>query len=250
MKFQTITHSVKRGKWRDKAGVEPDDADLEFAKVRVKVLLRDRNTCQSCGTHMPKGAEVHHVDDCHANNKDTNLITLCSLCHAWHHIGFLGKNGALFLANNELENPITAAEINTLMLACAVVMNTEKDADGFEDLKKVVDVIMNGIKASSRDVFNAWGSHDLKEFASALMRSSDEVYASREAPFVGLGVAVLPSALFGEAKSALSKDGEYGGFGHYANWESLYTQAIKSKEDGINGTVIPDEVIESEKTGA
>lgn len=248
--MQTITLSVKRGKWREKAGVEPDESDIEFSKVRPKVLLRDRNICQSCGTHMPRGAEVHHIDDCHANNKDTNLVTLCGICHAWHHIGFLGKNGALFLANNELENPITPAEINTLMLACAVVLNADKDADGFDDLRKIVDVIMSGIKASGSDVYSAWGSYDLKEFASALLRSTDEVYASREAPFTGLGVAVLPTSLVGEAKIALSKEGEYGGFNHFKNWESFYNQTIKSKEDSINQTIIPDEVIkELEKTG-
>lgn len=50
--------------------------------IRKAIILRDRNTCQDCGTTNTR-LEVHHIIPRRLNGGDTihNLITLCSSCH-------------------------------------------------------------------------------------------------------------------------------------------------------------------------
>lgn len=63
----------------------------EFGGNRIKVLERDKYTCQDCGkTHHETVLHIHHIDGTgrrkpHHNNKMNNLITLCNNCHTRHH---------------------------------------------------------------------------------------------------------------------------------------------------------------------
>lgn len=237
--------SVKRGKWREKAGVEPSADEDAFVKVRPKVLARDKHKCQSCELELHKLAEVHHVDDCHANNVESNLITLCSVCHAWNHIGFLGDNATPFASGAMDELHIEPSEINTLMTACAVVLKLAAEqkngGDEFARLDDVVSSIMKSINASSGDVYSAWGSNQLKEFAAVLSRSTDEVYESREGSFNGLGVAIKPSVLGGLATHLVSNIGEYAGFLHESNWDNYYHSTFTEKNRALMEKVASDE---------
>lgn len=74
------------------------EADAEFAGVRDLVLRRDRWTCQACGCQADPGPngeagglEVHHLDGHHDHNDQSNLATLCPLCHGILHIGFTAR---------------------------------------------------------------------------------------------------------------------------------------------------------------
>src|SRR5581483_5621804 len=69
-----------------------------FLPVREQVLKRDGSACRFCGFKAAKFQEVHHVDDNHANNDPTNLVTVCNLCHQVHHLGMCGMRHAGFLA--------------------------------------------------------------------------------------------------------------------------------------------------------
>lgn len=72
--------------------MEPgDDA---FRKIKPAVKKRDRDTCRFCSAASAQN-EVHHADDDHENNSGQNLIVACQLCHACHHIGFLGDAATL-----------------------------------------------------------------------------------------------------------------------------------------------------------
>lgn len=51
----------------------------EFYRIRKKILIRDNYICQEC---FNIGRDIHHIDYNKKNNKSSNLITLCSCCHA------------------------------------------------------------------------------------------------------------------------------------------------------------------------
>ncbi len=61
-----------------------------WLRARRRVLRRDDNTCQSCGSsgdEMKQGLHVHHIkpvrtfDDQREAHRLTNLVTLCPSCH-------------------------------------------------------------------------------------------------------------------------------------------------------------------------
>jgi len=60
---------------------------IRYGGNREKVIERDNNTCQHCGSH--KKLNVHHIDGSGQtntpNNDMANLITLCKVCHAKEH---------------------------------------------------------------------------------------------------------------------------------------------------------------------
>lgn len=95
--MEVLRLNVKRTAWRS-SDPHSAEADQAFAEVREEVHARDGSRCRFCGfTHYgarPRGAplllQVHHRDDDHHNNTPANLITVDSLCHAYHHIGFAG----------------------------------------------------------------------------------------------------------------------------------------------------------------
>jgi len=57
----------------------------EWRVLRAKVLLRDGEHCQKCGSK--DRLEVHHVTPRHLGGSDelSNLVTLCKKCHARAH---------------------------------------------------------------------------------------------------------------------------------------------------------------------
>lgn len=60
----------------------------KFQNKREKIIQRDNEKCQICGLDRKKhkqlythDIEVHHIDNNEQNNKDQNLITLCTSCN-------------------------------------------------------------------------------------------------------------------------------------------------------------------------
>lgn len=55
-----------------------------WSEIRKKVYERDKWVCQECGEscNRKNGIACHHIDYDIANNDLSNLITLCSSCHA------------------------------------------------------------------------------------------------------------------------------------------------------------------------
>ena len=66
--------------------------------AREKTLVRDNNTCTSCGaTLTPKELVAHHLNSCDVNTADrtniSNIVTLCIECHKkFHGLYGYGKN--------------------------------------------------------------------------------------------------------------------------------------------------------------
>jgi 5-methylcytosine-specific restriction endonuclease McrA len=57
-----------------------------WRNIRKQILERDNNTCSVCGTDIGT-MHVHHIiERCTGGTDDeSNLMTLCSLCHHKHH---------------------------------------------------------------------------------------------------------------------------------------------------------------------
>lgn len=62
----------------------------EFLRVRINVLIRDKQICQNCGFDFKEGGKsiqkhVHHIDKNPHNNDINNLVLLCANCHRLAH---------------------------------------------------------------------------------------------------------------------------------------------------------------------
>jgi hypothetical protein len=51
-------------------------------ELRKIIYKRDKWLCQECGKHCHKNIACHHIDYDITNNDLSNLITLCTSCHA------------------------------------------------------------------------------------------------------------------------------------------------------------------------
>ena len=72
------------------------EADVD--RVKREVRERDRYRCRMCGE---PGKTVHHIDYDSGNNEQSNLVTLCRICHPkTNH----GRNGWIqYFAQLEVE---------------------------------------------------------------------------------------------------------------------------------------------------
>jgi hypothetical protein len=72
-----VYYGKKSPGWR--GGISRFPYSYEFNDIlKQKIRERDNYTCQLC---ILSGSHVHHIDYNKENNHETNLITLCSVCH-------------------------------------------------------------------------------------------------------------------------------------------------------------------------
>jgi len=65
-------------------GLDWDNYDREFRKLREQIRFRDGYKCRGCGcpqVENGKALDVHHIDYNKLNSKFSNLISLCKSCH-------------------------------------------------------------------------------------------------------------------------------------------------------------------------
>lgn len=108
--------SVKRKLWR-KDDEHAALAAESFASVRNAVFQRDNFCCHYCGFKAAKYQEIHNVDGNHLNNEESNLWTVCNLCHMVSHLGMCGMRNAGFIAAIP---ELTQTEVNHLVRAIHV----------------------------------------------------------------------------------------------------------------------------------
>jgi intracellular multiplication protein IcmJ len=100
-------------------------ADERFKSFELKVLQRDRYTCQFCGFQARLFQDVVNLDHNFANNKLSNLVTACCFCTQCFFIesvGVGGYGGGTLVYLPELSQ----AELNSLchVLFCAITNDT------------------------------------------------------------------------------------------------------------------------------
>lgn len=72
------------GRWKKDPNSMYNQYGGDFTEeLKQKIRLRDNWTCQLCS--KLRSVHVHHIDLNKLNNHETNLIVLCSKCHAKHH---------------------------------------------------------------------------------------------------------------------------------------------------------------------
>lgn len=99
--------------------------DQRFKSFELKVLQRDRYTCQFCGFQARLFQEVVNLDHNFSNNRLSNLVTACCFCAQCFFIesvGIGGYGGGTLVYLPELSQP----ELNSLchVLFCAITNDT------------------------------------------------------------------------------------------------------------------------------
>ena len=178
------TLGVKRRTWR----MDDDHAhlaDAAFADTRQQVLNRDNFTCRFCGFKATKYQEVHHLDDNHQNNDQTNLLTVCNLCHMVHHLGLCGMKGAGFIAAIP---ELTQVEVNQIArnYFVAAMIGDQNTKDRLTGLYALFRARADGMKVVFGDDLS-----DPLRYAQALSALDDKAYASAVSSCSGL-IRVVP----------------------------------------------------------
>lgn len=194
----SLTLSVKAKNWRQSDHAS-EDADQEFAKVRMRALQRDNFTCVACGFRSIKYQEVHHKDDDHHNNDLNNLATVCSFCHNCQHIGFAGinKEATLIWAPE-----FSQADINHLARTWLVaeqwfkmtkddVQSEIQKVRAARHLSEAGESIKNALLERQGEAQTRLGTHDPTELADALLQLDDLVYDKRDLYLDGIRLLPL-----------------------------------------------------------
>lgn len=184
-KKRTLNISSHRGQWRNRSRGEPSGADKGFQRVKPDVLIRDGNTCVYCGLQLEgKGIggasmlEVHHLDCNHENNEKDNLVTTDHFCHAYNHIGFLGKMGTLAYIPE-----ISIEDCNHLVRTIGIAMLSTDP-----EMKQIAKHIYSLLMAESDAFALVWGTKNPADIGNALLAVPEPVYNSRVYTLKGVKV--------------------------------------------------------------
>lgn len=110
------------GSWRLYSARKVDE---RFKAFELKVLKRDRYTCQFCGFQARLYQDVVNLDGNYTHNKLSNLVTsccFCAQCFFVESVGVGGYGGGTLVYLPELTQP----ELNSLchVLFCAITNDT------------------------------------------------------------------------------------------------------------------------------
>lgn len=142
-----------------------------LAKMRDRVLSRDNHTCQGCGWRAEQWQEIHHRDHDHRNMRESNLETLCPLCHQVFHLPQAGAtSGASVIWLPE----ISQADLNRMLMAIFVAKrNTKHPFHG------TATQIHNDLEARRSTMETAFGRSDPGILAQVLLKMRPDDYAKR-----------------------------------------------------------------------
>lgn len=188
-KPRPLVISAKKLAWRS-ADQHATESDQAFAKIREQILLRDQYRCQFCGFTSKRWQEVHHVDDDHANNKPSNLVTACPLCHQCHHIGFAGiVGGGIMIWLPEM----TQVDLHHL---CRAIFLATRDAS--DKYYGAASAIYSSLEARTQYLEEYIGpkASEPSFFAEVFMEMDDAQYARRGSTFPHLKLLPRPERFY------------------------------------------------------
>ncbi len=170
-----IIMSVKRGTYRND-DPEKEHSDERFKTVRLSVLDKSDYTCHYCEIKSKKYLEVHHKNDDHSCNDESNLLPICPLCHAPFHIGYSGikKKGVIIYTKS-----ISQINLNILVRTLWVAQ------DGNDPkVKDFADNLLSQLRQKER-VAKELLTNDPIMLASQLSNLNDDNYKERESRLDG-----------------------------------------------------------------
>ncbi len=181
----------------------PEKSNVEFSKIRPTILERDKYTCQYCGFRSKKFQHIHHLDDDHENNHESNLVTACPLCHMSQHIGFAGVKGMGTLIyldqekHGEFSLNISQEKLNNLVRLLWV----QQDKDNDKVASTQATDYLKRLEQARVDADKVIGTCDPILLANTLRDISDEEYKNRK--------AALGNVLFLPYKEGFLREHEY-----------------------------------------
>lgn len=180
--------SVKRSRFRHDDPLA-EHADAAFKEKAALIKRRDDYRCAYCALQSKKYQEVHHLDDDHHNNDESNLVTVCPLCHAVCHLGLSARRKAGTLIYVDPSLGMKQADLNALV-RCLWVMERSKD--------KELQITSVGYQARlNRQVIKARRHYETSDpglIADILLGFSEEDYRNRAQIFPGLLFLPQPTA--------------------------------------------------------
>lgn len=215
-KNNEIILSVKRSIHRND-DPRKDYANEEYKKIRPSILARDKHTCQYCNFRSKKFQEVHHIDDDHSNNVETNLITTCPLCHACFHVVLSGLHERGVIIHLE-DSPGVSQTSLINMVRTMWIGESSKDKDVQMLSTNMLAKLYKQSVAASKVV----GTSSTVAFGQNLLRMSDDDYKSRQSMFKNFFFLPLRGPF--EAQISHWSDEVYSSFGT-DNWLS----SVKTK---------------------
>src|SRR3990167_264942 len=171
------------GAWRMYSGRK---VDPRFQGYELKVLQRDRYTCQFCGFQAKLFQDVINLDNNYTNNRLTNLVTsccFCAQCFFIESVGVGGYGGGTLIYLPEL----TQAALSALshVLFCAMTNDT-----GY---KNTAQTIYRSFKARAAVVADKFGEGtSYPSVLGHLLIDSDYISREQTEPFVR-DIRLLPS---------------------------------------------------------
>lgn len=183
-KYRPLLISSHRGRWRNSSGGEPGDKG--FKKVKPNILARDEHRCVYCDIRMESSKnageiasmEAHHFDCNHENNDPKNLGTTDHFCHAYNHIGFLGKMAVMGILPE-----IGVIDMNHLLRTIGVALR-----DGDDEMKADAREIYEIIRSSSDDFARVWGTKNPADIGNALLALPKSSYEVRDVTLDGVRI--------------------------------------------------------------
>lgn len=189
-----IILSVKRSIHRND-DPRKEYANEQYKKIHPSILARDKRTCQYCNFRSQKFQEVHHIDDDHSNNEESNLITICPLCHACFHVVFSGLSEKGIIIHIEDSRGVSQASLINLVRTMWIG-ESSKDKDVQMLSTNMLAKLYKQSVAASKII----GTSSPVAFGQYLLRMNDEDYAKRDSFFRDLYFLPLRGAFENQIK--------------------------------------------------
>lgn len=141
-------------------------------KWRGRILSRDDYICQACGWRSEEFQELHHRNGDHSNYRESNLETLCPLCHQLFHPSSATISGGGFMI---WLPELTQAELNRLSFPLFWALG----AGASHPLYSVARSTYAMLDQKRVELESHVGKSDAASFGQMLLRLPPEDYARR-----------------------------------------------------------------------
>lgn len=144
------------------------DKSKKMKEMRGKILKRDNCTCQFCGFRSVKFQEIHHINNNHNDYRESNLETICPLCHQAFHL----SSASITIGGDIIWLPeISQEQLNQL---CIAIFIAEQSDD--KKWKGPANTLMASLLSRTEFVNHSIANNasDPAVFADALLRLPKE----------------------------------------------------------------------------
>lgn len=132
------------------------DQDPRMLKCRDAILARDNYTCYYCDFRSEEYQEIHHFNDDHNDFSESNLTTVCPLCHQVFHLSTCSQatGGSIIVINDSI---MTQVELNNLcrmmfIARASGIKEWENNAKQINDtLKSTQSIVEQQISANGSE---------------------------------------------------------------------------------------------------